>query len=72
MSRYIEEEERPSAADICDSLLKLKTATEYDTSMHPALLDTKEIVVLSDSPQISVIQKNEAPIYRTTSGSAVP
>ena len=54
----IEEEDRPSAADICDSLSKLKTMTEYDTSMHPALLDTKEVVVLSDTPQI---QKNEAP-----------
>ena len=58
----IEEKDRPSAADICDNLSKLKTATEYDTSMHPAVLNTKEIVPLSDSPQSSVMQKNEAPL----------
>ena len=58
----IEEKDRPSAADICDSLSKLKTATEYDANMHPAVLDTKETVLLSDSPQSSVVQKNEAPL----------
>ena len=55
-----EEKDRPSAADVCDSLSKLKAATEYDTSMHPAVVDTKETVVLSDSQQSSVIEKNEA------------
>ena len=51
-----------SAADICDSLSKLKTVVKYDTGMHPTALGTKEIVVLSNSPQRSVMQKNKGPL----------
>ena len=63
-----EEDDRPSAADVCDSLSKLKTTPEYGVSMQPSVRDTKEIVVISDSPQSSMIQKNEALTEQATEG----